>query len=792
MGLCASTPDDVSSPTTRNVEVKMKENGEKIAKVALKQKKKMKGLQILGANLDPDYEVKTYPKKDAEFKKIENALMSCANSFIYKELDKAELAKIILAFEPYTAQAGDKIIEQGTEGDYAYVIDSGQAHVIVNGTDVDYCYPNNPSGDRVFGDIALMFNKKRNASIEAMTKCKLYRLARNDFQFTITQNMQKGNQKIENALRKSELLTDLSPTQMDKLIDVTETMPFDKGQVIIKKGAKGDMFFILSSGTVEFSEYNDKGETNSITPDSKQNYFGEKALLSDAPRAATCTAMTNVECLVLNRKDFQETLGDLKTIMEYNLKSRILNSNELFKNLGRKQRKKIKDVFKSKLFEKGQNICTKGDSANEIFIIGDGKVDIIVDGKAINTLSQGEFVGESAIKSKDEQGIRNATVTATSETVLTYYVSSKDWFNVIGSSLDSIIKKEQEIRAAANSKASKFKNLKLSDLQEIAMLGSGTFGRVTLVCIRGSKEETFALKAMQKAQIVEFRQQKNVQNERDLMVEADHPFILCLVTTFQSDRQVFMLLEVCLGGELFTLLHCQGRGNVGLPVSDTQFYGSCVLDGLSFLHEKSICYRDLKPENLLIDSDGYIKIVDFGFAKKIHGKSFTLCGTPEYLAPELVSNKGHNKGVDYWALGVLIFEMLFLFSPFCVDNDPNDHVKILRNIVAGRFRIPGRGDKSENSKIGKVIRSLLTKKVGERAGCMKDGATQLKLDMENLIPKKEFQFNDLVQLKYQAPWKPKLKSKSDHSNFDPYDEGDNARPYVGTQYEDKSGWDKDF
>ena len=148
--------------------------------------------------------------------------MSCANSFIYKELDKAELAKIILAFEPYAAQAGDKIIEQGTEGDYAYVIDSGTANVIVNGRDVGYCYPDNPGGDRVFGDIALMFNKKRNASIEAMTKCKLYRLARNDFQFTITQNMQKGNQKIENALRKSELLTDLSPTQMDKLIDVVQ------------------------------------------------------------------------------------------------------------------------------------------------------------------------------------------------------------------------------------------------------------------------------------------------------------------------------------------------------------------------------------------------------------------------------------------------------------------------------------------------------------------------------------------------------------------------------------------
>ena len=125
-------------------------------------------------------------------------------------------------------------------------------------------------------------------------------------------------------------------------------------------------------------------------------------------------------------------------------------------------------------------------------------------------------------------------------------------------------------------------------MKEIAMLGSGTFGRVTLVKIKGNDEESFALKAMQKAQIVEFRQQKNVQNERDLMVEADHPFILRLVKTFQNDRQVFMLLEVCLGGELFTLLHCQGRGSTGLPLADTQFYGACVLDGLAFLHEKSI------------------------------------------------------------------------------------------------------------------------------------------------------------------------------------------------------------
>ena len=791
MGLCASSPD-VSTPTEKKNELQKTVIGEKAAKTALQQKKKMKKMQILGAQLPPDYQVKTYPKKDAKKKMIENALLTCKNDFIFKELDKADLAKIVLAFEPYTVNAGAQIITQDADGDYCYVVDSGSAHVVVDGKDVGFSYPDNDNNWRVFGDEALMFNKPRSASVEAYTKCKLFRLARNDFQFTLSQNMRKGNTRKETALRKQPLLADLSSDQMGKLIDVTETMLFDKGQVIIKKGGKGDMFFILTSGTVEFSDYNDKGEKNSITPDSKQNYFGEKALLHDAPRAATCTALTSVECLVLNRKDFQETLGDLKEVMDQNLKRRILNSVNLFKNLGRKQKKRIKDLFKVKTFRKGDNICENGDKADEFYVIGDGKVDIVIDDKVVNSLAQSETFGESAVQSKSEQGTRNATVTAVTDEVLIYYVSNTDWFNIIGNSLKSMIASEQARREAAMNKSNLYKSLKLSDLRDIAMLGSGTFGRVTLVKIKGNDEESFALKAMQKAQIVEFRQQKNVQNERDLMVEADHPFILKLVKTFQNDRQVFMLLEVCLGGELFTLLHCQNRGSTGLPLADTQFYGACVLDGLAFLHEKSICYRDLKPENLLIDAEGYVKIVDFGFAKKIYGKSFTLCGTPEYLAPELVSNKGHNKGVDYWALGVLIFEMLFLYSPFCVDNDPNDHVKILRNIVSGNFKIPGRGDKSESSKVGKIIRSLLTKDVRQRAGCMKEGATKLKTDMENMIPKKDFNFNDLVKLKYTAPWKPRLKSKSDHSNFDPYDEGDQVRPYIGTQFEDKSGWDKDF
>lgn len=157
-----------------------------------------------------------------------------------------------------------------------------------------------------------------------------------------------------------------------------------------------------------------------------------------------------------------------------------------------------------------------------------------------------------------------------------------------------------------------------------------------------------------------------------------------------------MLLEFIQGGELFNLLWNKG-GYVS--INSAIFYSSCVLSGLSYLHDRSICYRDLKPENLMIDKNGYIKIIDFGFAKEVVDKTYTLCGTPEYLAPELVIGKGHNKGVDYWALGILIYEMLVGYSPFS-DRLQNKQATICRNIVRGKYIIPA---SLKDSKIPKLV-----------------------------------------------------------------------------------------
>lgn len=133
----------------------------------------------------------------------------------------------------------------------------------------------------------------------------------------------------------------------------------------------------------------------------------------------------------------------------------------------------------------------------------------------------------------------------------------------------------------------------------------------------------------------------------------------------QDTRFLYIAMEYVAGGELFTYL----RSATKFSPSQACFYAAQVTMMFEYLHSKNVIYRDLKPENLLIAPDGYLKLTDFGFAKIVEGRTYTLCGTPEYLAPEILTNKGHGKGVDWWTLGVLLYEMIAGIDPFN-DDDP--------------------------------------------------------------------------------------------------------------------------
>jgi len=224
--------------------------------------------------------------------------------------------------------------------------------------------------------------------------------------------------------------------------------------------------------------------------------------------------------------------------------------------------------------------------------------------------------------------------------------------------------------------------LYLNDFQILSTLGTGTFGRVRLVKHRcdGNDVEPLALKCLKKNAIIKLKQIDHVKSEKKVLSIIDHPFIVNLKGKFQTPSHVYMILDYACGGELFTLLRREGRfaNDVAL------FFASEILLAFDYLHAMDIAYRDLKPENLLIDRQGHVKITDFGFAKEVRDKTYTLCGTPEYLAPEIIQSKGHNKNVDWWALGVLVFEMLAGYPPFYDDNP----MGIYQKIMDGYYEFP--------------------------------------------------------------------------------------------------------
>jgi len=168
------------------------------------------------------------------------------------------------------------------------------------------------------------------------------------------------------------------------------------------------------------------------------------------------------------------------------------------------------------------------------------------------------------------------------------------------------------------------------------------------------------MKILRKTDLIRLKQVEHVISEREILIQLKHPFVVKLYRTFMDNVNLYILMEFVVGGELFTHLRRAGR----FSNDATRFFVCEVLIAIEYMHTLDVIYRDLKPENILLDITGHIKITDFGFAKVVKDRTWTLCGTPEYLAPEIIQSKGHGKAVDWWALGILMVEMLAGFPPF--------------------------------------------------------------------------------------------------------------------------------
>jgi len=253
-----------------------------------------------------------------------------------------------------------------------------------------------------------------------------------------------------------------------------------------------------------------------------------------------------------------------------------------------------------------------------------------------------------------------------------------------------------------------------------------------------------------------------------------HPFCIRLHNTYKDKNRLYFLLEPSLGGELFSVL----RARTLFDEDTARFYAGSVVLAFEYMHSKNIIYRDLKPENLLLDDRGFLKVTDFGFAKELlTGRTWTLCGTPDYLAPEIVAGKGHGKGVDWWTLGVFIYEMLASYPPF-YDEDP---MKTYAKIMHGNITFPSHFSKEAVN----LVQKLLHHKPTKRLGVVKGGAKLIKKHAWF----KNFDFDKLYNREVKPPIVPKIKSAEDLGNFDQFN--DDA-PKIEAYEDDGSNWDAEF
>ncbi|XP_068454989.1 serine/threonine-protein kinase N2-like [Clinocottus analis] len=292
------------------------------------------------------------------------------------------------------------------------------------------------------------------------------------------------------------------------------------------------------------------------------------------------------------------------------------------------------------------------------------------------------------------------------------------------------------------------------DFRYISVLGRGHFGKVLLAEFKKT-EKLYAVKALKKKDIVTRDEVDSLMSEKRIleMIHASrHPFLVSLHGCFQTSDHVCFVMEYLPGGDLMIHIH----KNV-FSEAQTRFYSACVLLGLEFLHLNKIIYRDLKLDNLLMDADGFIKITDFGLCKEGMGhgdRTSTFCGTPEFLAPEVLTDDNYTRAVDWWGMGVLIFEMLVGESPF----PGEDEEEVFDSIVNDDVQYP----ECLPPDVVCILQKLLKKNPLKRLGAGERDATEVKGE-------KYFQTVDwdgLLARKVKPPFLPSIKESKDVGNFD--------------------------
>lgn len=592
---------------------------------------------------------------------------------LFNLLKDKDIDSLIDVLALHTFNQCEIIVNEGDPGDLLYIIKSGNVGCYIKGEEVR----KQSTGD-FFGEQALLYDTKRTATVIALDTVCLLSLGRNDLDRVLGNQLQtiiyKNSQKI--AFEKSKYLENLLEFQLEAIVNHMEIQKYNKNDLIIKKKEnKSERLWVILNGY--------------LAGENKYKLFsciGDEDIYEESNQKFKENVIAKEDSVVgvISAKEIVEILGnDLKTVSNQNKLVRVLRKVPLLKPLPVSKLQSLVGMFEIQVFQKNQVLFKYKDPGNSLYIINQGKVNILRDNTVIRSIGPNDFFGERAILKNEP---RTATVVALVETKC-WVLNREDFLGIIDSTVKNNLIKRMQLQNDS---------INITDLTIVSLLGKGQFGSVFL-CTDKNKVE-YALKIVPRKLISHYDLVENLTLERKILLQLDHPMIVKLVKTFKDNKRVYFLMEYVKGMDLFDVL----RSLNVLKEADSLFYAACIILILEYVHSLNIIYRDLKPENIVVDYDGYPKLIDFGISKIVDGRTYTVVGTPHYMAPEVINGKGYGINSDYWSLGIMIYEFIYCNVPFASRED--DPYAVYEAVLQHNLIFPDKGTiLTANNLIAKLL-----------------------------------------------------------------------------------------
>ncbi|CAD8129448.1 unnamed protein product [Paramecium sonneborni] len=642
-------------------------------------------------------------------------LLNCLNGVIFT-LEAESKIQLIDKMFYCTVKDQQMVFKQGDKASLYFIIDSGRCEVIINNNKKKIL-----QSGQSFGELEILYNVPQSTSVKALGNCTFWVMDRFTFRKTIEEISLKDFEQNQEILQKVKCFQSLTYDQRKAISSVLITLSFEPERIIVRKGDQADSFFIIKKGEVKIYKGDDQ-----LIRTQEGDSFEEYSLQNNSVRQATVQAYKDVILLAISRFDLQRILGDkMYTIIFYGQQRWAFQRHPFLKWLTQLQIERIVSNMEQKQYKQGDIIIEKEQQCTHLIVV---LMATIQYGQSL--IGQGQIFGDQFLEQQNQ--ILADSLIMKSDGFISQ-IQIKVFFEIIGDNLKEIYQ-QQKIAHINNIK------IKLEELISIKILGQGDFTNIYLVHNK-SENKNYSLKCISKAQIIKQNLERHLDQQKQVSQIANFPLIIHYYKSFKDQNYIYFLEEYVKGMQINEIIKEIGA----LNTYNLQFYIGSLILCMEYFHLNHIIYRNVSPTHVMVDDQGFIKLIGLGTAKYIEnnkGKTFTMKGTPHYMAPEIFIGRGYTYSVDLWSIGIMMYEFIYGKVPYGENAD--DPYLIFEDIQNNPLNFPSE-PKDQNAQ--KLMEQLINK------------IPQIRLGSSYAILKKKqffenFNFDSLMNRDLKPPYIP--------------------------------------